>query len=146
MATHHFIGRQSNAITANEMAQYVVSSVFKELRARYGSETSPEARSFATGVETKLRQRVRELKAAAAADAKAATPGTSLVLVDLYASETAANAAWIKAQGVALKTQASRTKDTVSGSAYAAGKDYGGKVSLNTQLGAGKSSGVLRIK
>lgn len=161
LAKHFFVGKQSNAITANEMAVYVVGSVFKELRQRYGSETSPEARSFATGCADKLRSRVYAMQreattpqtavgvqvAARGSDVMIAAapqaPGSALVLANLYKTEREANDAWILQQGK-LKTSADRTKG-VGGSAYHEGKAFGGSVSLNTQLGAGKSS-VKRIK
>lgn len=164
-AKHAFIGKQSNAVTASEMAHYIIASVFKELRARYGTDTSPEARAFATGVETALRVRCRDLRAAAEAAEKAAaapqagavmvgedgsttalagaTTGRALVLAGLYASEAKANEAWIAEHVGKLHTQADRTKG-VGGSAYAAGKAHGSTISLSRQVG-GKSS-ALRIK
>jgi hypothetical protein len=158
-AEHFFVGKQSNAITANEMAVYVVNSVFKELRQRYGTDTSPEARSFATGVADKLRTRVYELRSAAeresaqearkaAADALALghTPGTALVLAAHYEQERKLNREWIEQHEGPLKTTTDRTKQEIKGSAYAAGKDYGAKVSLHRQVGTATNSKVKRLK
>lgn len=154
LATHAFIGKQSNAVTAQEIAEYVVGSVFKELRKRFGSETSPEARSFAVGVETSIRQRCAKLRAdAEQADREAAAPkpgavaeastGRALVLATVYESERRANEAWLAEHVGKLKFQADRTKG-VQGSAYAAGKAHGATISLSRQVG-GSTSSAKRI-
>lgn len=146
LATHAFIGKQSNAVTAQEMAEYVVGSVFKELRKRFGSETSPEARSFAVGVETTIRNRCYELRKAAEQESAAAptmSTGTALVLASLYASEKAANDAWTAEHVGKLVVQKDRTKG-VLGHAYAAGKAHGASISLNRQVG-GSTSSAKRI-
>lgn len=164
-AKHAFIGKQSNAVTASEMAHYIVTSVFKELRARYGSETSPEARSFAMGVDTAIRVRCRDLRRAAEEAEKAAaapkaaatmesedgttiqlaapTTGRALVLASLYTSEAKANEEWLAEHVGPLKTQADRTKD-VKISSYAAGKAHGSKISLSRQVTG--TSAAKRIK
>lgn len=143
LATHAFIGKQSNAITAQEMAEYVVGSVFKELRKRFGSETSPEARSFAVGVEASIRQRCATLRREAEAASQPSSDGRALVLASVYASEKAANEAWMAEHVGKLKFQADRTKG-VLGNAYAAGKAHGASISLNRQVG-GSTSGAKRI-
>jgi hypothetical protein len=161
-ASHYFVGKQSNAITANEMACYVVGSVFKELRQRYGSETAPEARAFATGAADKLRARVRTMQREATTPtvsqgvqagapgsdvmiaSTSTTPGNALVLANLYKTEREANDAWVLAHEGELKTAAPRTKHA-GGSAYHEGAAFGGKVSLNTQVGASRSN-TLKIK
>lgn len=145
LAKHFFVGKQSNAITANEMAAYVVGSVFKELRQRYGSETSPEARAFATGCADKLRARVRAMqREATTPDVANVSSGRALALASLYKTEAVANAAWIEQHEGKLKTVGDRTKG-VGGAAYHEGKAFGDKVSLNKQVGASKSS-TLKIK
>lgn len=174
LATHSFVGRASNAITAREMTEYVVRSVFKELRTRYGSETSPEARSFAVGVETMIRSRCQELRQAAeqasqraaqaaqhaaqeaaaanalegavalAGPAPAPQTGTALVLAGLYTTERKANDEWIAQNVGKLHTQADRTKDVGSRAAYAAGKEHGSKINLSRQLGGKSSAKALR--
>lgn len=165
LANHSFVGRQSNAVTASEMSTYIIAGVFKELRARFGTETSPTARNFATGVETAIRMRCNALrreaeeaeKAAAAPKAGAVmecedgstlalagpATGTALVLASLYASERTDNDAWIAEHIGKLATSADRTKG-VGGNAYAAGKAHGSTISLNRQVGG--KSGNLRIK
>lgn len=167
LANHSFVGKASNAITASEMSQYVISSVFKELRARFGSETSPHARAFATGVETAIRMRCNAMRREAEAEqAAAAAPkagavmqgddgstvalaaptgatSTALVLSSVYKAEQTENDAWIAKHVGNLKTSKDLTKPT-GGSAYHAGKAHGATISLNKQVGG--KSGALRIK
>lgn len=144
LAHHYFVGKQSNAIAANEMSQYIIASVFKELRQRFGSETSPEARSFAVGVETALRRRCRELREAAEREAKGVSSGRELVLASLYEQERKANDQWIADNVGGLKTQPDRTKG-VHGDAYRAGKAHGDSISLAPQVGHARSN-VKRLK
>lgn len=143
LATHSFVGKQSNAITAQELAEYVIASVFKELRARYGSETAPEARSFAVGVESAVRARCAAMRREAELAEKPASDGRALVLASLYASEKLANDAWVAQHVGKLVTQKDRTKG-VQGLAYAAGKVHGNSISLNRQVG-GSASSAKRI-
>lgn len=151
LAEHYFVGRTSNAITASEMAQYIVQNVFKELRKRFGSETSPEARGFATGVEAALRTRCYQMRKAATdqhapqtAEAVSGASGGALVLADFYKAETDANKAWIAAHVTGLKVAKDRTKD-VRASAYRAGQEHGKTISLNAQIGGAKNS-TRRLK
>lgn len=161
-AHHYFVGKTSNAITAQEISQYVLDSVFKELRQRFGSDTSPTARGFATGVETAIRIRCaklrREAEEASAAPKPAAggfvmtaedgtaTPGpaapqagTALVLASVYKNEQEANKAWIAEHVKDLKVAKDRTKD-VGYSAHAAGVAHGNTISLHGQIGASKNN------
>lgn len=143
-AVHSFVGQSSNAITAREMSEYVIANVFKELRARYGSDTSPEARAFAMGVEAALHVRCRQLRAEAERAAEGESTGRSLVLASLYASEKTENEAWIKQNVGGLVVQADRTKAT-GGAAYRAGKEHGNAINLSRQVGAA-NKGALRLK
>lgn len=132
-ATHVFIGKESNATTAQYMAEFVVKSVLKEAARMYGSATAPEARCFAVGVVNKLVDRVKQLKAAGTEDH---VPGTALMLINLYDSEKLANATWLTEQGVKLKSRVSTQKGITNAAAFHAGKDFGAKVSLAPQVGA----------
>lgn len=158
-AQHYFVGRTSNAITASEMSQYVIESVFKELRKRFGSETNPEARGFATGVEAALRTRCYQMKRAATdhrapqtagsvagniEGGEAQAAGGALVLADFYKTEAEANRAWIDENVQGLKVTKDRTK-AVGLSAYAAGKEHGKTINLSAQIGASKNS-TRRLK
>lgn len=143
-AVHSFVGQTSNAITAREMSEYVIASVFKELRARYGSDTSPEARAFAMGVEAALRRRCVALRQEAGKAAEAESTGRALMLVNLYDSEKSANDAWVAANVGGLAVSKDRTKG-VGGAAYRDGKAHGDSINLSRQVG-GTKAGALRLK
>jgi hypothetical protein len=131
-ATHVFIGKESNAVTAQYMSEFVVKSVCREAARLYGSAITPEARCFAIGVVATLRTRIREMKDAMTAESG---KGTELALVNLYASERKANELWLAEQGVKLRTTQSQQKGITSSAAYGQGKDFGSKVSLSPQVG-----------
>lgn len=143
-AMHYFIGKQSNAITASEMTDYILGNLFKELRQRYGSVSAPKARAFATGVEAAIRARCWALQQAASAEATTDAPGTALVLANLYKTEDAENGAWLDACVGKIKVLEDRTKP-VTPDAYRSGIAHGKTISLNNQIGAAKSA-TLRLK
>lgn len=142
-AHHSFVGKQSNALTAAGMAEYVVNSVFKELRQRFGSDTAPEARSFAMGVDSMVRQRCREMRQQAERENTGST-GRALALVNVYKAEDAANKAWIAANVGGLKAGKDLTK-RVQGAAYYEGREHGKSINLARQLGTSASSGLKRL-
>lgn len=133
-ATHVFIGKESNAATAQYMSEFVVRSVMREAAKMYGSAIAPEARNFAVGVVSKLWDRVREIKAGFNKAEEATTTGTALVLASLYEQEASANKAWLEQMNIKLKTSASRQKGVTDSDAYRAGRDFGAKVSLSPQI------------
>ena len=135
-ATHTFVGKASNSTTASYLADFVVRSVTREGARLYGSIISPEGRSFAVGVVHKLKERIAEIKAT---HDKQEGTSTALALVNLDKSEREANALWLKEQGVILATKVSHTKGVGDRDAYAAGRDFGGRVSLSPQVGGGAS-------
>ena len=130
-ASHAFIGKTGNSTTAAYMANFIVRSVLSQATRMYGSSITPEARSFAVGVGSKLRERIRELKAAVSAEE---TAGTVLVLENLHETEKQANGLWLATQGVTLRTVKSNTKVSVNSAAYHAGKAFGSSVSLSAQI------------
>jgi hypothetical protein len=142
-ASHYFIGKQSNAITAAAMAAYMVSSVFREMRQRYASETSPAARSFAVGVSDRLRERVKAVHKQTQEECAVERPGSALVLLNFAAAELRANRAWLDAAGVKLRLPPDRTKG-VALAAYVDGQAYGSAVSLNRQV-TNKTPDRLRL-
>jgi hypothetical protein len=139
-ATHVFIGKESNAATAQYMSEFVVKSVCREAARMYGSAIAPEARCFAVGVVNSLSQRIKEIKAAN--DTEVGT-GSALALVNLYAVNQSANALWLTDNGVTLRTRTSSTKGVTDSDAYHAGRDFGKKVSLSPQIGTKASSTKL---
>lgn len=137
-ATHVFIGKESNAATAQYMAEYVVRSVMKEAAKMYGSAIAPEARNFAEGVASKLYDRIKEIKDSFNKQEPDA-PGTALVLASLYDSEAGANDAWLDALGVKLRTKKTSSKGVTDSAAFYAGRDFGSTVSLAPQISASRS-------
>ncbi len=136
-ATHVFIGKASNAATAQYMSEFVVKSVCREAARLYGSAISPEARCFAIGVVRKLQERIREIKDSLN---KESVVGTALALINLDKAEREANSLWLAEQGIKLRTSASHQKGVTDSDAYHAGKDFGSRVSLSPQVGASRSS------
>lgn len=145
-AKHTFVGRTSNVVTAQEMAEFVVTSVNREAqryqRSIYGSYS--DYRAFAQGAAERIRQRVHTLIEEASTKGVATTeePGTALVLASLYKREIDANKGWLEAQGVKLSSGRSQSY-AESSHARAAGRQYGSSVSLHRQVG---SVGQKRIK
>lgn len=141
---HYFIGKESNATTASLMSEYVITSVLKEARKLYKDDSCREARSFCTGVADQLRRRVNAMIAESGKDSDA-TPGTALVLANLYDSENIANNSWIVAQYGEIKTRRAGATSSVNSAAYAAGKQHGASINLSSQIGTSKSN-TLAIK
>lgn len=135
-ATHVFIGKESNAATAQYMAEYVVRSVMREAAKLYGSAIAPDARNFAVGVVSKLYDRIKQIKANFNKQEEPTTTGTALVLASLYKQEAEANTAWIANIGLKLRTRVSHQKGITDGAAFAAGVEFGAKVSLAPQIAA----------
>jgi type II secretory pathway component PulJ len=125
---HHFIGLESNAMTAAVMSDWIINSVLKEGRKMYKENTAPGTRAFALGCMHKLHARVKEIIAQTQADA---TPGTALVLASLYHSEADANDALLPAN---LRTRKAR-QSKVDMNAYLKGQAYGDSINLNRQVG-----------
>jgi hypothetical protein len=132
---HVFVGKESNVMTATVMSNYLINTILKECRNRYKHNLCPESRAFATGASNKLTQRVKVLKeeaTKASTDATGAkTPGTSLVLANLYDLEAQANELFLANHK--FKESRAVTK-AVDGDAYYAGKDFGNKLNLNLQV------------
>lgn len=140
---HNFVGLESNAVTAMEMTKYVITSVRAEA-AKYVRETGiGTPRDFAKGAALRIYARCEALRKEAEQESAAeATPGTSLVLASVYQQEQAANDAFLAAMNVKLKT--SKDRQHAAGSrGFWAGHEYGGKVSLNRQVGGAKAAAML---
>jgi len=125
---HHFVGRESNAVTAAAMANWIVNAILKEGRAIYKQNTAPGTRAFAIGAMHKLHQRVEEIIKQTQAEA---TPGNALVLANLYITEADANEELLPDN---LKTCKARNSK-VDANAYARGMAYGAGINLNSQIG-----------
>lgn len=143
-AVHVFVGRESNVVTAQEMAQFVVESVNREAQ-RYqrsiGGRYS-DYRAFAQGAMMRIRDRCAKIEEEAKTNGVEdvptdgevdATPGTALVLASLYQKETEANTAFVAHVFGELKDGRSQTL-APNAAARQAGKQYGDKVSLHKQV------------
>lgn len=147
---HCFIGRTSNAITALELAQYLVESVHREAKRHQRQHYlgNDSYRAFAWGAASAIRQRVRDLRAASEkaaqqessapkqADAPQSTEVTmSKALVVIQANEAAANRQFIE-QHYGKKLGSGRSGQGFNdGDSAARGRAYGQTVSLNRQVG-----------
>lgn len=132
---HYFVGKESNSVTALEMAKYLVDSIKKEANRRMreaGEGGAAYRRSFASGAANKVWQRVNELKAEATQPT--AGTGTSLVLASLYDTEREANRKFLAESGVQLRTSKGRGKSSVDLDAYHNGQRFGGTLSLSRQV------------
>lgn len=132
---HRFVGRQSNVLTAMHMSEYLIKSLKKEATKRYKSPTSPEGRSFCVGATTVIRNRVDEMLAKGSEDESGKEIGNALVLLKLHDSEKEANDRYAdEVLGIKLKVTI-RADNSLRAGAMHAGRDFGSKVSLATQIG-----------
>jgi hypothetical protein len=142
-AMHTFVGRHSNVITAQEMAEFVVGCVNREAQrfqrkigGRYG-----EYRAFAQGAAEKIRLRCYQIQKESEEKGviddpellTQSTPGTALVIAGLYKTEDEANKQYLQKIGVELGKGRSQSYAEGYG-ARIAGREFGSKVSLNRQV------------
>jgi hypothetical protein len=146
---HYFVGKESNAKTAMLMTDYIVGSILKEGRTRYGDNLCPETRSFAVGCVSKLAQRIRKLKEEAAEEQAAGnyTGGTELILANYYESEQAANIAIMNPNVKEVKLR----NKPVQREEFQAGQEFAETLSLNVRVDGkaptdGKATDNLKIK
>lgn len=152
---HTFVGRESNATTAMEVARYVVNSIYKEAMTykRDRGLHYSDYRAFANGAMKRVVARCYAMKAKPEVepeDQKAlsapAGPGTALVLANFYKTEEDANVAYMKRLLGEVRTSKGRTKQLRNREAINAGYVYGDKVSLTPQLSGGSSTNRLTNK
>lgn len=134
---HYFTGKESNAKSAMLVVDFIVGSILKEGRTRYGDNLCPQTRSFAVGCVDTLYRRVASLKADAIAQQVQGkyTGGTELVLASLYESESKANLALM----TNVKEHKLRNKE-VSAEEYYAGRKFAKDLSLNVSVEVSKTS------
>lgn len=148
-AVHNFVGRHSNVVTAQEMAEFVVTSVNREAQ-KYQRDTSgtyADYRAFAQGAAARVFQRCAAIEDEAKsegvkpeADDDQLTqdqPGTALVIATLYKTETDANAHFVE-HHIGKLGSGRRMSIAGNSTARAAGAVFGSKVSLHTQIGKDK--------
>lgn len=135
-----FVGRLSNVTTAREMCNYIIQSIQREAnqRTRAMMADGNYNRSFCKGAAERVYERCEEIQRNAERESEAQkVPGTALVLASFYKNELAANQAYIDSVlNVRLRTGVDRQRNTTI-AGHAAGREYGGTVSLNRQVGGG---------
>lgn len=134
---HMFIGRESNAVTAQMMAQYLVDSIHREgrRRQRQAGQNNNWFRVFCLAAVQAVNRKADALKQKP--DLAEATPGTALVLADLYQTEQQLNDQWLSEQMKVKKAPPTRPKVDYDETAASAGRQYGSSLSLNQQLSGG---------
>lgn len=134
-----FIGLESNVETAKAMTEYLITSVAKESRSQTSKagQTSGFKTSFRKGASQRIWERCSMLRTDAEVESvklSLSTPGTGLVLADVYTNELSANKQYVANMGVTI-TPAKKTKSKPVGVAgYEAGRAFGDKVGLNKQI------------
>lgn len=138
LTRHRFIGKESNAISAAALAEYLVESIRKQAarEKRVRGAGNEYARSFATGASHAIYHRVKEL-VRKNADLPMSN-GRELVLASLYQTELAANRELLATMYPKLRDG---RKGKQAGYGYSEGHEYGNKVGLNHQV-AGDSNHV----
>lgn len=151
----HFVGKESNADIACEVARVLIESVFKEAKRkmRQNGENVTWRRSFCTGAAFKIQDRVRELQTQdisleaplkdddgedIPALESERTPGTALALVNLALVEKEANNAFLDKLGIKLTAAADRSSSDFKPDAYTEGRAFGSKVNLAATKKLGK--------
>lgn len=142
-STHKFVGKAANVMTASLMADYVIKSIRKEARktASVNGYTNTWKTSFYKGAASVIVARCIEMIEAQKTETTKTT-GTGLVLASVYDSEKLANDQFLAEAGVRLRMKASR-EHRATAAGYNAGKEFGGKVNLNRQVGG--TTGQLRL-
>jgi hypothetical protein len=123
------------------MVDYVIKSIRKEARKAASQNGYPESwkSSFYKGAAATIVARCNEMiKTQKEVTAKAAAPGTGLVLASVYEAERLANEKYLAEYGVKLQTKMSR-EHRATASGYNAGKEFGSSINLNRQVGGGAS-------
>ena len=136
---HYFVGRESNATTAEYMSIFVVGSILKEGRLRYGHNLCAETRAFGEGAAHRLHQRVEQLISNKIQEVQAST-GKGLALIDLRTEEEAGNADFVKGWNL-KKAVARNTK--LDARAFRAGQAHADSIGLNVQVSTTKAPGLL---
>ncbi len=129
-----FVGKESNAISAQLLAEFICTSIRREVRMRYKYDTAALGRSYATGVVTEINRRVSALLAGPDAGAD------SVALV--RQTEDQKNAAFIDEMlNVGAPRKSKRL--TFNSAAYAAGHEFGSKVQLTRHVGGAEQKKQL---
>jgi hypothetical protein len=136
---HVFVGRTSNAITASELAAYLVASITREAKRHQREHMlgNDAFRSFAWGASIAIARRVQQLRAAESNnESPDLTKDQSKALVVVQANEDQENKTLISKAFPKIKSIAGHGKGIASRDSLDAGREYGETVSLHRQVGA----------
>jgi len=137
-ALHYFVGRESNAISAREIGDFLCKSIQREAsrKQRENMESGAYHRSFCNGAASKVFYRCKELMESELRGEEPNAPkqpGTALVLANLYETEKVQNALVLKNMGITLRKGKSGSRSS-SGNGYHDGASYGSKVHIGRQI------------
>lgn len=139
-ALHTLIGRPHNRLMAEQMARYLVATVFRlsrEAKKDSGGDARYEG-AFQRGCSSRLIHRVHQKYKDATAPAPAATSST-FGLPALYNSEETLIKEFLDSQKLDLRTRKTSSK-VGDREGYFAGRDAAEKVSLNDQVAASRTA------
>lgn len=137
---HHYVGRGSNATTAEYMSTFVVGAILKEGRARYGHNLCPGTRSFGEGAASRLHQRIDEMIKTKVEEVQM-SEGKGLALIDLRTAEDSGNGDFVKDWKI---RQNPVRRSSLDGSAYRAGSAHANSIGLNVQVSTTPAQKQLR--
>lgn len=135
---HYFVGLQSNVITAQEITAFVVASIVKEANARrrLAQEDHSYFLSFCKGASIAVRNKCYDLRTAQDAERFVpGSPGMSLVLASVYATQEAANKKFLEGL-VSLVDVKSRERGASHG--FSEGREFGDTIPLHKQVNSGR--------
>jgi hypothetical protein len=142
---HIYVGREANAITAVELARYLVDSVHREANAyrrKYGIGND-SYRAFAWGAVAAIANRVYALRAEAETPAPSQAGGGK-ALIAYQASEDSANAEVVAKAFPKLRNgRSGRGIHDVLATQH--GREFGETVSLNRQVSGPSESDRFRL-
>lgn len=140
----HFVGLESNCEVAKEIASYVIRSIYTEsqrLQNTQGGGVHGFGTTFRNAAAQRVVQRCVAMREEQAKEAETDKPGTALVLASYYDQELAANNNYIeKVLGITIVIKKVKMASK-SQAARAAGRAFGDKVNLSSNLIEGKSAG-----
>jgi hypothetical protein len=134
----HFVGLESNIMTTKEMTLYLIKSVLDESIKLYGrapGQAQALATTFRNAASKRIAERCEELRAEAEAEHQVESPGTALVLANLYETEKAANENYVvNILGIKDLKKTTVKLANKSQRAAAAGREFGDKINLSNQI------------
>lgn len=133
---HVFVGRTSNAVTAADVARFVIESTMSEANKRWKLQPDPGPwwSDFCKGAAQRVVERCLEIRRKAEEESRAAAvTGRSLVLASLYAQESAKNKLILAKLNLVVKKPREKA---VGLSGYSDGRKFGDGLSLSRKIGA----------